>query len=86
MDVFPGRRVALIAASLLAVNAYSIRYAQEARSYALFVLLATLSSGFLIAWLREVSPDLRSQSATSRLTTYGIRSQFATLKNRLPQL
>ena len=49
------RRVALIAAALLTVNAYSVRYAQEARSYALFLLLATLSSGFLIALLREPS-------------------------------
>ncbi|HWZ75927.1 MAG TPA: hypothetical protein VNX87_05285 [Candidatus Sulfotelmatobacter sp.] len=58
-------RVALIATALFAVNAYSVRFAQEARSYALFMLLATLSSGFLIAGLRDVSPDLRSQSATS---------------------
>lgn len=48
-----GRRVALIAATLFAFNAYSVRYAQEARSYALFLLLATLSSGFLIALVRE---------------------------------
>jgi mannosyltransferase len=47
------RRVALIAAVLFTANAYSVRYAQEARSYALFLLLATLSSGFLIAWLRK---------------------------------
>jgi mannosyltransferase len=47
------RRVALIATALFAFNAYSVRYAQEARSYALFLLLATLSSGFLIAFLRE---------------------------------
>ncbi len=47
------RRVALIAAALFAFNAYDVRYAQEARSYALFVLLATISSGFLIAWLRQ---------------------------------
>lgn len=47
------RRVALIAAALFAFNAYSVRYAQEARSYALFLLLATLSSGFLIAFLQE---------------------------------
>jgi mannosyltransferase len=47
------RRVALIAAALLTFNAYHVRYAQEARSYALFVLLATLSSGSLVAWLRE---------------------------------
>src|ERR1700728_3911114 len=38
------RRVAVIAAALFAFNAYSVRYAQEARSYALFLLLATLSS------------------------------------------
>jgi len=47
------RQVALIAAALYTFNAYNVRYAQEARSYTLFVLLATLSSGFLIAWLRE---------------------------------
>lgn len=46
------RRVALIATGLLALNAYSIRYAQEARSYGLLVLLATLSSGFFISFLR----------------------------------
>ncbi len=47
------RRVALIAAALFTFNAYSVRYSQEARSYALFLLLATLSSGFLIALVRE---------------------------------
>jgi mannosyltransferase len=47
------RRVALIAAALFTFNAYSIRYSQEARSYALFLLLATLSSGFFIALVRE---------------------------------
>ena len=47
------RRVALIAAALFTFNAYNVRYAQEARSYALFLLLATLSSGFLIAYLRK---------------------------------
>ena len=47
------KRVALVAAALFTFNAYSVRYAQEARSYALFLLLATLSSGFLIALARE---------------------------------
>lgn len=47
------RRVGLIGAALFAFNAYSVRYSQEARSYALFLLLATLSSGFLIACLRQ---------------------------------
>jgi mannosyltransferase len=49
------RRVALIAATLLTFNAYQVRYAQEARAYALFLLLATLSSGFFIAYLRDPS-------------------------------
>jgi len=49
------RRVALLAAALMSFNAYHIRYAQEARSYSLFVLLATLSSGFFVAALREPS-------------------------------
>jgi mannosyltransferase len=53
------RRIALIAAALLAFNAYSIRYAQEARSYALFGLLATLSCGFLVGWLRTSSARFR---------------------------
>ena len=49
------RRVGLIAVALISSNAYHIRYAQEARSYALFVLLATLSSGFFVACLRQPS-------------------------------
>jgi mannosyltransferase len=49
------RRVGVIAAALFTFNAYSVRYSQEARSYALFVLLATVSSGFLVAGLREPS-------------------------------
>jgi len=53
------KRVALIATALFTFNAYSVRYAQEARSYALFLLLATLSSGFLIALARE--PGRRNQ-------------------------
>jgi hypothetical protein len=45
------RRVALIAALLLTFNAYHIRYAQEARSYSLFVFLGTLSSAFFLECL-----------------------------------
>jgi 4-amino-4-deoxy-L-arabinose transferase-like glycosyltransferase len=54
------RHVALIAAALFTFNAYSVRYSQEARSYALFLLLATLSSGFLIAWLRGLGRRYRT--------------------------
>jgi mannosyltransferase len=49
------RRVALIAVALLTFNAYHIRYAQEARSYSLLVLLTMLSSGFFVAMLRNPS-------------------------------
>ncbi len=49
------RRTALLAVALLSCNAYHIRYAQEARSYSLFVLLATLSTGFFVAALRNAS-------------------------------
>ena len=52
------RRVALVAVALMSSNAYAIRYAQEARSYSLFVLLATLSSGFLVAtFARAFAPQ-----------------------------
>jgi mannosyltransferase len=47
------RRVAVIATALLGFNAYAVRYAQEARSYALFLLLATLSSALFIVCLRN---------------------------------
>jgi hypothetical protein len=49
------RRTAIISVALLSVNAYHIRYAQEARSYSLFFLLAVLSSGFFCAYLRRPS-------------------------------
>jgi mannosyltransferase len=65
------RRVALIAAALFAFNAYDVRYAQEARSYSLFVLLATLSSGFLIAWLQHPTRrNWRGYILTSILAVY----------------
>ena len=65
------RRTALIAVALTSFNAYHIRYAQEARSYSLFVLLATLSSGFFVAAWRE--PARRNRWAyvlTSVLAVY----------------
>jgi len=42
------RKAGFISAWLLAINAYHIRYAQEARSYALLVLLATLATWLLV--------------------------------------
>jgi len=65
------RRVGLIAAALLAFNAYHVRYAQEARSYALFVLLATLASGFLITFVLDPKPRNKwSYVVTSTLAVY----------------
>jgi len=65
------RKVALGATALLAINAYHIRYSQEARSYTLFALLATLSSGFLIAWLRQPTRrNWRGYVLTSSLAVY----------------
>ncbi len=44
-----GRRVGLLAALLLALNAFHVRFAQEARGYSLVALLVTLSSLFFVA-------------------------------------
>ncbi len=48
-----GRVAGLLAAWLLAINAYHIRYAQEARSYALVVFIATLAAWLLVRNLQE---------------------------------
>lgn len=53
-----GRRLAntatgLTAALLLAVNAYSIRYAQEARSYSLVMFLVVLAAYFLVRAVQD---------------------------------
>ena len=65
------RRVVLIVAALFTFNAYDVRYSQEARSYSLFLLLATLSSGLLVWWLAEPSRRrLRGYIAASVLAAY----------------
>ena len=71
------RRVALIVCALFTCNAFSVRYAQEARSYSLFVLLATLSSGFLIAWLRE--PTRRNQRGYVLASIFAVYAHFYAL-------
>ncbi len=50
-----GRSSGLLAALLLAINAYHIRYAQEARGYALVVFFAALASWLLVRNLQEPS-------------------------------
>jgi len=49
------RRVGLLAALLLAINAYHIRYAQETRSYAMVVFFAVLATWLLAKNLQEPS-------------------------------
>jgi 4-amino-4-deoxy-L-arabinose transferase-like glycosyltransferase len=64
-------RVGLIAALLLAVNAFHIEYAQEARSYALLVFLVTLSSWFLIRSIQRPSwGSWAGCTATSVMAVY----------------
>ena len=50
-----GRSAGLLSAWLLAINAYHIRYAQEARGYALVVFLAALATWLLVRNLQEPS-------------------------------
>src|ERR1700737_4349856 len=49
------RRAALLAALLLAINAFHIRYAQEARSYAMLVFFAVLATWLFARNLQEPS-------------------------------
>jgi mannosyltransferase len=71
-------RTGIIAAILLALNAYHIRYSQEARSYALTVLLCVLSSLFFVESLENPSHRARlSYILTSSLAVYA--HFFATL-------
>jgi mannosyltransferase len=64
-------RVGLVAAFLLAVNAYEVRYAQEARSYSLYPFLCVLSSLYFVRFLQEPSRRNRiGHVLTSALSVY----------------
>ena len=64
-------RVGLIAATLLAVNSFHIRWSQEARSYSLFVLLCLLSSLFFVKYLDAPKPrDRAAWIVCSALAVY----------------
>jgi mannosyltransferase len=64
-------RVGLIAALLLAMNAFHIQYSQEARSYSLLILLVTLSSLFLARGIRHPSrTNWIGYAVTSALSVY----------------
>jgi mannosyltransferase len=64
-------RVGLIASFLLAVNAYAVRYSQEARSYSLYPFLCVLSAIYFLKLLEQ--PTRRNRIAyvlTSVLAVY----------------
>jgi mannosyltransferase len=64
-------RTGLIAGTLMAFNAYHIRYSQEARSYALTVLMCVLSSLFFVKSLEDSSRRNRlGHIFTSALAVY----------------
>jgi len=66
-----GPAVGLIAALLLTVNACHVAYSQEARSYALFFLLAVLSSYFLVRAVESGAIwDYLAYALISALTVY----------------
>ncbi len=67
-------KVALIAAALLAVNAYYVQYSQDARSYSLMVLLCSLSSLYFLKCLEDPSRSNRVAYVLS--SAFAIYAQF----------
>jgi hypothetical protein len=67
-------RTGLIAATLLAVNAYSVRYSQEARSYSLMLLLCVLSSLCFLKLLE--SPSRRNRTAYVLISALAVYAHF----------
>ena len=67
----------LLAAALFSVHAWQVRYAQEARSYSLYVLLTALSCLFLLAALRK--PTRRNWAAYVAASVLAIYSHFFSL-------
>jgi mannosyltransferase len=64
-------RVGLIASLLLAVNAYAIRYSQEARSYSLYPFLCVLSTIYFLKYLQQSTRTNRiAYVVLSVLTVY----------------
>jgi len=68
------RRIALLAAAFVALNPYLVWYSQEARSYALMVLLTTLALVFFARALRR--PDARSLALWAAASVLAIGSHY----------
>ena len=69
-----GARTGIIASLLLAANPFFVRYAQEARSYSLFLLLATTASYFFLKALDK--PSVRSWLLYSVVGALSIYAHF----------
>jgi len=67
-------RVGLIAAALLAINAYHVQYSQDARSYSLMVLLCSLSSLYFLKCLSE--PSRHNRAAYVVASVLAVYAQF----------
>ena len=67
-------RVGLIAAALLAINAYHVQYSQDARSYSLMVLLCLLSSLYFLKCLSE--PSRHNRAAYVVASVLAVYAQF----------
>jgi len=67
-------RVGLIAASLLAVNAYFVRYSQEARGYTLMLFLCVLSSLYFIKCLED--PSRRNRVVYILISALAVYAHF----------
>jgi mannosyltransferase len=67
-------RAGMIAATLLAVNAYHVRYSQEARSYSLTVLLAVASSLYFLKLLEL--PSRRNRTGYVLAATAAVYAHF----------
>jgi hypothetical protein len=65
-----GETAGLLAAGLLAVNAYHIRYAQEARSYAMLIFLIVLATWILVRNLQEPAAHWGWYTAVCLLAVY----------------
>jgi mannosyltransferase len=70
-------RVGLIAAALLAVNAYHVQYSQDARSYSLMVFLCLLSSLYFLKCLNE--PSRGNRAAYILSSALAVYAQFVSL-------
>jgi len=79
-----GRRTGLLAAALVAVNPMLLWYSQEARGYALLVLLTALAALFFLRALRDVpqvedpyGPQSRGTSGRRDVTLWGVFAALA---------